>query len=171
MKHTLNSSYQKLFAGVLVVLLALAGLSIYFIVESTPAFIHTYQLRAADKTAIATVESTTSEYVKYTGLGRGNSEDAYDLARVSYVVVDPVTELKTTYTADRAVHTPEPGETITVFYNSEDPQDSTTEVEVLFAKDFWRYNAIFAAFFTAAGVIGLHLLLKGYTLQQKSHKK
>ena len=149
--------------GVAVITLV-AGLFIYSSIESTPKFIHRYQLRAADKTAVATVESKTSDYVQYTGIGRGNSEQAYDLALVSYTV-NTATDEEKAYSSEVPVYTAKKGELVTIYYNSSDPSDATTEPEVLFTKEYWKTVTLFGAITSIIAIALIYLFSRGLKKQ------
>jgi len=156
-----KKSYVKLLVTfTLIPLIAFSALSLYLIIDITPKFIHNYQLRAQDNTAVATVESKISDRVPYTGGAKGNSERSYDMAKVSYAVVDPLTEAKNIYTAERAVNTPKKGEKTIVYYDSRDPKDSITEVEVLFTKDYWTKRVVFASITLISTIVMIYVAIQ-----------
>ena len=162
-KNSRTLRNKKLLLIPTIVLAAIAGFFIFYIVESTPNFIRAYQIRAADKTATATVESTSSTYVKYSGIGRGNSESKYDTAVVSYKT-QTADNVEESHRAKVAVYTPKKGELVTVFYDPSSPGEVTTEAEVFIVKEYWKTVTIFGSIITILAFVALYSIVKGSIL-------
>jgi len=161
-KNSLTLRNKTLILIPIIIVSAIAGFFIFYIIESTPNFIRAYQIRAADRTATATVESISSTYVKYSGIGRGNSESKYDTAVVSYTT--QTADVEESHRAKVAVYTPEKGELVTVFYDPSSPGEVTTEAEVFMVKEYWKTITIFGSIISLLAFVAIYSFTKGRLL-------
>jgi len=143
MPKTKKSPFRLIAILLILPLFILFVISLLATINLTPQLIQGYQIRQQDNTIEATVIKKTSDRIANQRSFR-NSEKAYDTAEVTYTVEGKQ------YTALHTVYTPEPGETLTLYYDRSDPQTGVTEIEVQFTKFY---------FMPAAVISGLGIIL------------